>query len=177
MVANPAIYCMTPRKTEAAGALVTRHAILGFALHALSGGNSRERLAGQTMLLTRLQAATEHLPGASRALELRYIVQPGTADNDWHEQVTCALLARLSAWDMARAQLRKQAAQFSQEMAHLLSSTLPGYRFAPFTRLEELHAALEPFRVADTGEVRQRVPAGDSALPLPLLGVPDADMI
>lgn len=169
-----ALHCMLPRKVDT---LATRHAFFGFGLHALSGGSIKERLAGQTLLLTRLEAAAGALPGASRALELRYIVQPGTAANGWHEQVTCALLARLSAWDGDSAGLRRQAMQFGMEIIHLLANTLPGYRFTPFTRAAEVRAALDPFPIMDTGEVRQRVPPGERALPLPLLGIPDADMI
>jgi hypothetical protein len=172
-----AVYTLPTRKAAPGNTL--RHAFCGLQLRALADVTHKERLTGQTMLLTRLETAIAPLPGSSRALELRYIVQPGTAANRWHEQVSCFILARLSAWDGDAALLRDQGRQFGGELQQLLSNTLPAYRFAPLTQVKQLTTALQPFVVADTGEIRQRVPdmAGEVALPLPLLGIPDADMI
>jgi len=175
----PAIYLPPQRKCHAAADARLRHAYVGFQLDALEAIDHQERIKNQALLATRLESSISHLPGLDRALELRYIAWPGNADNGWQEQVQCYLLARLSGWGKTSAQFRLYVQEFAAEIQRLLTNIFPYYRFAPLTSAQQVMQALSPFPIVDTGELRHRLveSAGHMALPLPLLGAIDIDML
>src|SRR5579863_1098101 len=175
MAAALAITIEARRKSRAS--LAVQHAYFGYALNSAAPGHALTRLDDRANLLTRLGSALGNLPGASRAIELRYVVLPATPANGWREEVTCYLLARLSAWDCEPRQLRTRARAFARQIEQILAHSLSGYAFLPLTRASELAHARAPFAVTDTGELRRRIPdeAQFDALPQPFLGLPDAE--
>ncbi|HEX6797489.1 MAG TPA: type IV secretion system DNA-binding domain-containing protein [Ktedonobacterales bacterium] len=159
-------------------------ALFALRLETVVHGGTKERLSSQSLLQTRLCSATRSAAAASRAVELRFIATPGTAESGWRDEVACYLLARVAGWAGDRAELRNHAAAFAADLRDLLASTLPHYRFAPVESVAELRRALRPFAAADLVEVRHRVFAPTTnggiaplPLPLPLLGAPDSDAI
>ncbi|HEV7129189.1 MAG TPA: DUF87 domain-containing protein [Ktedonobacterales bacterium] len=176
MAALPSI---TIESRQAATALAVRHAYFGYVLHSVAPGRSIEHLADRANVLTRLESALGELPGSSRAIDLRYVVSPATLSNGWQEQVRCYLLARLSDWGRTRGQLRLRAQMFAVQLQQILAHSLAGYAFLPLTHPSELAAARQPFVVADTGELRRRIPeqATFDALPHAFLGLPDAESL
>ncbi|MFI5273771.1 MAG: hypothetical protein ACHQ4H_12125, partial [Ktedonobacterales bacterium] len=159
------------------------HVAFALQLTAVVPGGAKERLASQALLQTRLASATLGVGGTRRAIELRYTARPGTAASAWRDDVACHLLARVSGWAADRVQVRAQAMAFAVDLRDLLASTLPHYRFVAVTDVQTARAALHPFDIRDTVELRHRVfaptAAGETSLPLPLplLGVPDADAV
>ena len=151
-------------------------AFLGFRLRSLGAASLETRLSGCALLLSRLQHVEAALPGASRALELRYVVWPASATPDGEERVDCYILARFEA-GLSAANPRQEAREFAATLQSLLGATLPSYRFEPLCSQDEVARALAPFPLRDTAEVRRRVLDSMHATgtPVPLLGLPDAD--
>lgn len=169
--------------TDASGV----HAFFGFALHGIAPGAASDRLARQAQLLSRVCMVTANPLTEERAFELRYVVTPRTKENGWRGAVRCVVLARLSLAldDHPSAHARLDA--FHADLVMALATTLPAYVFAPLAEVEAVNAALRPFAIADVVEFQHPVrPApglglGDAparlALPLPLMGLPDADTV
>ena len=142
-------------------------------------GTPVERLSQCAQLLPRLSAATATLPGVSRAIELRFIVEPTVPGTGRAESVTCLLIARYTDWTCARAQRRARAADFARELGALLAVTISDHTFTPVTHADAVRRALDPCPIVDTGEARRRAPDGAPApgLPLPFLGIPDVEPV
>lgn len=169
----PAIF-RPPRRGEARSAVVSD--FLGFRLTSLGATSLESRVSGATLLVSRLGQVEAALPGASRAVELRYITWPASATPDGEERAACFVLARVSR-GLGAAGLRDEAKEYAEALRSLLASTLRCYRFAPLTQRDEVAWALSPFAVRDTVEIRRRmVDSPHSGRgPLPLEGLPDAD--
>src|SRR5579859_2729501 len=103
--ATPALLFDPPRPRRARDTLSVRHAFFGLRLHAAAPAGGTQRLGERTLLLTRLDRIVEGLPGSGRALELRFIVRPGTVANGWQDRVDCYLLGRFSDWGCTTGQL------------------------------------------------------------------------
>lgn len=179
MDAMPSVCVEAGAGRGASDNLGMQHAYFAFVLHSAAPVEALQRLNERTALLTRLEGATPDLPGTGRALELRYVVWPASAQTDWHERVECTLLGRVSAWGCTRSQLRDRAKAYAANLASVLAHVLSGYAFQPITDQKRLASVRMPFAVADTGEVRRRTPAsaGERLLPLPFLGLPDAEAV
>ncbi len=152
-----------------------RDAMLAFRLVAVSPVGHQERLNAQALLLGRLRMAPTSFPGVSRALELRYIVQPMQPGGTVRQEITCYLLARYSDWRLGEHDLVQTTRGFGGEIAQLLE-TMPNYQFYPILDAAEVEEILTPFVIMDTAEFRQdEIIAG----PLPGVfgGVPDADVL
>lgn len=179
MQTSPAILLDPAAPRRAADALSVRHAFFGLRLHAAAPSGGAQRLGERTLLLTRLDRIVEGLPGSGRALELRFVVWPGTAANGWQDRVSCYLLGRFSDWGCSAAQLRARALAYAAHLRAVLGHALPGYTFEPLLGVPEIEAARSPFPVVETGEVRRRVSdiPSETMLPLPFLGLPDPEAL
>jgi hypothetical protein len=153
--------------------------LFAYRLESAMPGTPVERLSQCAQLLPRLSAATATLPGVSRAIELRFIVEPTVPGTGRAESVTCLLIARYTDWTCARAQRHARAADFARELGALLAVTISDHTFTPVTHADAVRRALDPFPIVDTGEARRRAPDGAPApgLPLPFLGIPDVEPV
>lgn len=151
-------------------------AIVAWRLTTLGAPNHEDRVSAQALLLSRLRYALDLFPGASHALEMRYIVWPADAATGTPERVESCLLARFADWRGDRATMQARARDFSREVGQLLGATLADYYFVPVRDPDEVAALLAPFPVAETLEIRQK-PGPDGKLPEIFGGLPDADAL
>src|SRR6185437_13029136 len=90
-------------------AIKTYDVYLALRLRAMSPLRTEARLGAQELFISRLPALHTSRPGWSRAIEVRYLVEPANARNGWAERVQCFVVARVTGWGRTPLEVRRQA--------------------------------------------------------------------
>lgn len=150
------------------------HVYFGYYLMAVNPNSQPNRLSMQGLFLARLSFLRDAFPGVSFAMQLKHIYMPNREENQ--SIAATILLFRFSEWRYTPAELRAKALDFNNQIQQLLDITLPDFRFAQITDVDELQRLLDPFPVQDVAEIR-RSSQLQYTIPNMYAGIPDIEVM